>query len=270
MSFSAFQSYPNQSLVTWQNGSGFNALPLFSGTERPVVSGSSAFTPGAFLEVVAALPFRTSRVVLTNENSSTDTELLFNIAIGNAGSEVIVFPNLPGRGNRTRDYDLPLALPRGARVSIQVQSAHTAAVTVPWSMAFIPEGPRAPAGFPRWTTLNVNQANHSFPLTHVAVWGVRSAWMELVASLPADVPIAVVSLHPILTQGGGNQGIPSLALGATGEEVAVAHVNSTRFDFVRFSGNPQIVGLNAKRGQRLSWSAVVSGSTTGLAVHLPY
>ena len=273
MSFASYQMLPTQAVVVSYNGSAFNAIPLLSGTARPVVSGSAPFLKGPFVEVAASLPFTTSRVKLSTEESPTNTEQLISIAIGAAGQEVVVVPDIPLRTDYSRPVDIPLKIPRGARVSIQSQSAHTSAISVPWSLSFVPEGPRTPAGFPRWTILNLNAADHTVPQLHPGGWGVRSAWMELVPSLPHDVPLLLASLHDNFITFGGNSCIGSFGLGAAGSEVPVAHTSMIRTNGSipqRLSGPTEVIGLNARRGQRLAYSAVSTGRPWGLVVHLPY
>jgi hypothetical protein len=272
VSYAPYIERAHQALVGSFNGSGFDALPSFGGTDRPLVSGSTPFTRGAWLEVTPALPFTTSRVRVDFNTANATAEAAVAIAIGASGQEVAVIEGVPVRSDNQhgRFADLPLELPAGARVSMAIQSSHTDALSIGWTVALTPKSPRAPVGFPRWTRLNLNLADHTFATAHPGPFNVRSAWMELVTALPQDVPLALVAISTIISQGGGNSVVASLALGAASQEVPVAHLGYARMPFARFGSSVHEVSLSARLGQRLSWSAVSEGGQFGLIVFLPY
>lgn len=96
--------------------------------------GATANTKGAFVEMVAATPFKTNFLtfgMLPDATVLGAVSWLVDIAIGPSGSEQVVIPNVFMYGNQSiatsqMRVSLPFAIPAGSRVSMRAQCSSTA------------------------------------------------------------------------------------------------------------------------------------------------
>lgn len=124
-----------------QSASGLNYITYPVGpttTGLTLTADASANTKGAFTEVIASAPFDANAIivelVLTNANAGR--LFLIDVALGGAGSEVVVVPDLICEGVSTvsgvygqGSYQIPLRVPAGSRISLRCQSS-TGASTI--------------------------------------------------------------------------------------------------------------------------------------------
>lgn len=128
-------------------GGGASALEIgydYTTTTPTVISSSAtAHTLGSFVELVTAanntIPSTSVEVICALQTTSGFAGLMFaNVAIGEAGSEQIIFPNLlmaaATTGQKYCKYDFPVSIPSGVRISVNIQSEITGVTTFGISM----------------------------------------------------------------------------------------------------------------------------------------
>ena len=101
-----------------------------------VASANAAHTKGSWIEITSATGFDTYLLcvdILAIATSGVDA--LFDIGIGAAGSEISIVNNLSfyrsAGGNRVAEtYRLPIFVPAGTRISVRLQTGHSATNTI--------------------------------------------------------------------------------------------------------------------------------------------
>lgn len=91
-------------------------------------SSDTANTKGPYVEIVASTTYNASGVLITTGHSVSAADYLFDIAIGGAGSEVVIIPDIlhsvstdSGRKIGTT-YFFPISIPAGTRLSTRSQN----------------------------------------------------------------------------------------------------------------------------------------------------
>lgn len=145
-----------------------------------VGSGSGNSTYGSYVELSSALPYDTSAIQINLAGGFSGALAYLRLAIGAAGSEVIIANDIPWRGHTPGDVVvLPLALPKGARLAIGVRYAfsgtiYASAVLTP-AHPWLPHGYRFARGFD-WVALNAGATAHTL-----------SAYGNFTTDLPAGI-----------------------------------------------------------------------------------
>ncbi len=97
-----------------------------STTGTSLTSGASNNTKGAWVEVAAATARRYFWLGLATFNVSSETPKLIDLAIGAAGSETILIPNLFCQSGGSGSYQivsLPVNIPAGSRLAARFQDS---------------------------------------------------------------------------------------------------------------------------------------------------
>lgn len=137
---------------------------------------------GAWVELSAALPYDTAAITLHFEGGQTGVRGRFRLAIGAASSEVLIADGIPVLFSTSMGDEvfLPLALPKGARLSLCVDYdyARTGRITANLTPAhpWYPVGYRYAVGLGAWTTVNAGATAHT-----------KSAYINHTTSLPAGI-----------------------------------------------------------------------------------
>lgn len=194
----------------------------FTGMTGTVVDMVSApadpTTPGAWVEIIPALPFDTQavEVQLTMHADSEDSGRWW-LGIGPGGSERVVGSFLPFTfgGSGTHRAYLPWGLPSGSRVAVagHINSTNNPRV----SIRVWPRDPSLPAPPQRW------RGTYTGPVWNYGTdvpTGLESydAWTQLISSTPW--PVRMLAQTGAGTGGGGSrrQGAAQIAVGAGGSE----------------------------------------------------
>ena len=98
-----------------------------------VTSSGTAHTKGSYAEIVATTTFTYEGFILhINTETTTQVRAMFDIAVGAAASEVVIFPNLLLSTNPSRPFGyslyIPLRVAQGERVSVRFQSSSSSQV----------------------------------------------------------------------------------------------------------------------------------------------
>lgn len=109
---------------------------------KTLTADSTSHTKGAYTEIDASTLAEWAGFTFTLSASQsatgTDTSTLMDIAVGAAGSEVVVLENLPvGYNDYRMTVDVPLRIPAGVRVAGRIQGAVSSDTTggafIPWA-----------------------------------------------------------------------------------------------------------------------------------------
>lgn len=172
--------------LTYVQGAGFN---LASTTLTGITSGSGS--KGSWTEVITSSNTDSDFVTITIDlTDSTVEDILIDIGIGAAASEVAIIENLlySGRGSTTvlpQIYQLPIRVQAGTRISARASA--DGAVTVGVGVELYVGGEKS-FGYCCARGYGVNTGTHSG--TAVDCGGTantKGAWTELVASTTEDI-----------------------------------------------------------------------------------
>lgn len=97
----------------------------------PVTANASANTKGSYTELIASTAFDAQAIMIGFGLQSVNGSMLFDIAVGGAGSEVVVIPDILSASkncNEAQSFILPFSCPAGSRVSARCQGT-TGAMT---------------------------------------------------------------------------------------------------------------------------------------------
>lgn len=172
----------------------FTDLPQVGST---VTAHASNNTKGSYTELVTSLGCDVSGLWIILNSSSGTTRFLVDLAIGSAGSEVVIGPDLViSNGPRQAQwYHLPVSLPEGTRIAARCQST-TGGSAISVFVAGIRTGLQGPPAGGQIRSLCTDTATtdalHVDPGAVVSTYG---PWVTANASLPADV----VALFPVVT-----------------------------------------------------------------------
>jgi len=110
--------------MTWAGQSSNVGANTGASLPTSITAAGSTNTKGSYTQLIASTPFLSSWLIvqaMTNTNGST---MLGDIAIGGAGSEKIIVPDLMVQGPRDLfALPLPISVPKGVRLSARVQAA---------------------------------------------------------------------------------------------------------------------------------------------------
>jgi hypothetical protein len=154
--------------------------------DKSVAPSGSANTKGSYVEFFAALPF--SVMGFTMECRSNNAGYaLFDIAIGAAGSEVVIVPNFSdsyGLSARTRrSIFIPVSIPKGTRVALRTQCSSGGAA-LSFKMRAHAAGFNGVGVVSQWFAWGADTSN-SRPGPSVTAGGsanTKGSWVQLVAA----------------------------------------------------------------------------------------
>lgn len=222
---------PQQAMVA---DAGLSSWVSSAPQSKTVTSDSTPQTKGAYTEIDAATLGEWAGFTISpssgNFTAATDTSMLLDIAVGDAGSEVVVLADLPvGYMNYTSQVDVPLRIPAGVRVAGRVQAAVSSD-----GVAFSTT-PRSGAGFTGTGSYQTATTYGADTATSrgVAVTASASAnntfgdWAVIAATTSAPIRAMILGV-----QGNADTELVGtwrleVGFGAAGTEVAVATVATT-------------------------------------------
>lgn len=151
-------------------------------TTGVTVTGGAANTKGAYATISASLPVNAVAIVVGVGSKSSTGDYLLDIAIGAAGSESIIAPNLSvsGPAYSAAFYYIPIRrLPAGERLAARCQST-TASATLGVFITAITSGFLDLPGFSRVEALGANTADSGGQgLTNPTVINTFPAWVQI-------------------------------------------------------------------------------------------
>lgn len=93
-----------------------------------ITPSASADTKGSYVQLIASTGFTYEGITLAYYGRDLDESYLWDLAIGAASSEQIIWPNIfvdHGRAGQNAFISLPLTIPGGSRISARSQSSGT-------------------------------------------------------------------------------------------------------------------------------------------------
>lgn len=167
-------------------------------TTAVTVTGGAANTKGAsWLEIVASTAFAASWVGVFAFGPSASADYLIDIAVGGAGSEVVLIANLQVSTKATesaRFFLLPLKVPSDSRLSCKIQST-TASATLEIAIIYGAKGWLAGENCYRCTTYGANTADSgSTGLDPGGTAHTKGGWTQIVASTTNPIKAMLVIL----------------------------------------------------------------------------
>jgi hypothetical protein len=123
---------PDWSLTEGQRWANAGAATTVSRGTSVTASGT-ANTKGAYAVLSAATPFDAHMIVVMIDDISTVIDYLLDIAVGAAGVEFVILPNLyvgggTGSINYGAIYQFPVQIPKGVRLTARIQASTLSSV----------------------------------------------------------------------------------------------------------------------------------------------
>lgn len=190
-----------------------------------VTANASANTKGSYTELITSTTYAASGLQMTARSSGTG-DFLIDIAIGSAGSEIVVVPNiLVSRQTQTwawGPFIIPLAIPAGTRIAAACQSS-TGGAAVGLAVSPFTSGVLARTGLQLCTTYGANTATSGG--TSVDPGGsanTKGSYAQITSSTTAQINHLMVSV--------GNQAntavtsafwLFDIAIGAAASEIVI-------------------------------------------------
>ena len=240
-----------------------------SSTGTSLTASGTANTKGSYVELVASTAFNAHGIfVQLNNAAETFRDYLIDVAVGAAGSEVVIAENLfsgSGDGVPSADgcgYLLPVSIPAGTRLAARCQAA-AASNIIRILVVLLGEGFITPPGLGRVTTYGANTADSGgVQIDPGGTAHTKGAYSEIIAS--ATNPIRQLTI----IIGGQNNNLRTaatwlvdVAIGAAGSEtVLIANLMlncSASVDIVQPQTFPPL-GVNVPAGTRLAARAQCS------------
>jgi hypothetical protein len=219
-------------------------------------SSASAHTKGSYAQVVASTSADSNFMSFRIQNTSilnTSAGQLLDIAVGPAGNEIVIAPNLAvggiGGGGNEALIQLPISIPSGSRIAIRNQSeVASQAARVAQFELFNFDATGVPTEV---DSLGINTATSAG--TKLA--GSSGSWTEIVASTTrAYTAICMVPSTAEDVQVNLTNRTLEVGVGSSGNEVSFGAINVSYSanEFVAGRSNVVLFGQDIPAGSRLA------------------
>lgn len=245
-----------------------------SGTYGTDVTPGVSGAKGSWVELSSSLPTDADGLVLSPGHWNTSMVRSFDIGVGASGSEVAIVRDILNPVTNSQAsvrIPIPVAIPRGTRVSIRAaQQTDATARIVTVSCNVIPPSGLTPKCRGSIITLNCDDETKSgtFYATNYCDGGgtpsTKGAWTELTSSCPRDTTLALIALvtHPSSGSYSVYKSV-DLGVGGSGSEAAVlSDVTIRAADRVEPGVAPALVPVAFKRGDRISARVAAATANT--------
>jgi len=190
------------------------------------VTAGSANTKGSYTQIVASLA-RSCSGILLQMFVATQVSMLMDIAIGGAGSEIVVIPNLSvsavGSTNVSGSLFIPLYLPAGTRVAVRCQ-ASTGSATVRVKSVFITDTfiglQQLASRYENWGA--VAATSRGTLVTASGSVDTKGAWTQLIAASAFTTKWLLIGLQPDFNR---NYAVDIGVGGAGAEQVVIPNLD---------------------------------------------
>lgn len=238
-------------------------------TNGATISGGGNNVESAWVEVESTTPRDYAGIILmvSGGASYTRRNLLVDIGIGGAGSEVVVVPNLyfktgdAATSPMVSQVFVPISIPAGSRLAVRQQNTGNGTVNV--AVIGVSKGFQQANGFQVAEAIGTSDADSGGTSTDPgAVANTKGAWVQLTASAP-ECSCLLVGLGKT-TPGSltSCRHLVDIAIGAGGsEQIIVADIFTlTHGDIQNY---PILIPVKIPAGQRVAArSACSSASAT--------
>lgn len=232
---------------------------------KSIASGGTN-TKGSYGVLAASAPANTVGIMLFCQ-SNNGAYFLADLALGGAGSEQIVIPNL-GISSASQGsivptpIFIPLLIPAGSRVSMRVQCSNGTLATLV-KILFIAGSfsgiiGRSPSRYEDWGADTAN----SFGTAITAGNAAKSAYTQLKAA--TGISTRWVSLEMESVTANSNQATIDLAVGGAGaEQVVIPDITFTNGCL----GSQVVLPLQIPQGSRIAARVASSSGTPSVKIH---
>lgn len=191
-----------------------------AGTDLTPVSGATANTKGAWIQVIASTP-QDYTGLWVQLRGATANYSLFDIGIGAAGSEIVVAPNLfcgpkPVSDSFGSLFTIPQSIPAGTRVAVRAQS-DGASINCYIVVGFLAGSGTALTPSSNLFDMGTDLAASRGTALAIPASG-SSAWTQLIAATPADIKKLIIFIGGAGTD---TQATLDFSVGAAGVEQIV-------------------------------------------------
>jgi hypothetical protein len=190
-----------------------------------IATGSPANTKGSWVTLVSGTTKTGSWVNLISRRGSsfTDTATIMDIAIGGAGSETIVVPDLMIGFRTLKGLTFPLHVPAGATVRARLASAQASAGGATYSLDVYGGEPDVGLSVPGRITAygTVPASSGGTTITPSATANTKSSWTQLTAATTAPIHALMVLVQGVSDTMTGSYYKVDIAVGGSGSETIV-------------------------------------------------
>ncbi len=221
----------NTLFTSWYQGQSADGVTTAS-SSRAAVTATASGTPhtvGSYTEIVSALAQDVSgvyvQITTATSTSAADSSSLINIAIGGAGSEVVVVPNIgigyKATANLTGLF-IPIRISRGTRVAFNAQSV-VGSKTIAARFTFVTDKRKISASPTQIDTYEANTATSAgVTVSNPGAGNTKGSYTEIIASTDRPYQGLFISI-----QGAQSTAISSgnilvdVAIGSAGNEINI-------------------------------------------------
>jgi len=199
-----------------------------------IASSATIHTLGSYVELLSAAnntyPITEIEILFSKYGSSSGNQgnMLFNLAIGGAGSEQIIIPNILIEASTSVTntsvyrYCVPISIPSGVRISMNAQSQLTGATTIGASLILTAGALGSDGGLS--TVDDIGATTATTRGTVVATSGTIDtfgSWVEMSASLAKSYKGFVISAFKASGSWSGLEVTYEVGVGSAGNEEVI-------------------------------------------------
>jgi hypothetical protein len=184
-------------------------------------------TKGSWVQLVASSSFDATwmyiRFATDGSVSSNINNMLFDVGVGSAGSEVIVIPNVHFNtfpGDNGEGYIFPVSIPAGSRIAARAQADFTSANSGYVALQLF-EGGFTQLEAAGADDIGTNTANSNLTSITSGTSGVKGSYTQLVASTARDYAGLVVVMNDTVNNATGGVESLDIAAGGAGSEIVI-------------------------------------------------
>lgn len=244
--------------------SGNFAKVIQLGLDETAVSGTtitanaSANTVGSFVEFISdAANAETSSYLIVALSPGSENSYLVNVAIGGAGSEQVIVPNLMGHpaGNAMGIfiYTIPISIPSGERISVQCQ-CDSGGATIDVHLARGLGSFKSGSACSKITTYGANTVD-SGGVTVVRGTNTFGSWTEIDASIANKIAgFVIVGVRKPTSWTNASFVVYEVAVGSAGNEEVIYSGSLALATSAEIISGPvsQFIPVSVAAGERLS------------------
>jgi hypothetical protein len=214
-----------------------------------VTSNASANTKGSYSQLIASTANDACGLLVTSGPSSTTGRWSVDIAIGGAGSEVIVAADLmfnfsgSGLAQSAMTCFVPLNIPAGTRIAARAQCQNASSPTLKVSAQLINSGFDGLGGLSASDTYGfVAASTKGTTVDPGAVANTKGSWTQLVSSCNRDIKALGICFDGGGGGGGSNQSLVDIGVGAAAsEQILIPNIQQVSSNTVNYSPYGMII-----------------------------
>lgn len=192
-----------------------------------ITASASGNTKGSYTEITAATAFNAQGIIVCLGRVDVIYNFLVDIAIGAAGSEVVIVSNIPARSASScgidLQYFLPIAIPSGTRISARCQCTSGGSITIQCSIIVIGNSTTSTYAFSGVDIIGPNVSTTDPGVGYLTTGtsnDTKSPWQELTASTSKAYKAVTVVLSNYIATNNTNY-LVDIGVGASSSEVVL-------------------------------------------------